>query len=255
MSPKILIYDIETSPLISLTWGTYKQNVAKVVQEWHMLSFAYKWLGEKRVYVVAQPDFKTRYKKDKTDDYGVAKKLWELFSEADITDAHNGDSFDIKKANSRFLYHGLGPYPEPKSTDTLKMVRKKFAQTSNKLNDISVFLGHGEKEKHEGIDLWWKCMNGDEKAWKKMIAYNKRDVELQEKAYLELRRWQTTGPDMRLYVGDRGVCRHCGSRNLVIHQKKYYANTTWRYQYRCQSCMGFTLSHTSHKLEELNLVN
>ena len=32
-APKILVYDIETSPLVSYTWQTFKTNVIKVKQQ------------------------------------------------------------------------------------------------------------------------------------------------------------------------------------------------------------------------------
>ena len=45
--PKILVYDLENSPLVSYTWGLYEQNVVGVQKDWYIMSFAYKWLGEK----------------------------------------------------------------------------------------------------------------------------------------------------------------------------------------------------------------
>ena len=62
---KILIVDIETTPLTSYTWGIYEQNVIKVVKDWKILCFAYKWLGEKNTEVVSLPEFTKRYAKDK----------------------------------------------------------------------------------------------------------------------------------------------------------------------------------------------
>ena len=50
-SPKILVIDIETSPLESWTWGIWDQNVSleQIKTEWTILSFAAKWLGKRPI--------------------------------------------------------------------------------------------------------------------------------------------------------------------------------------------------------------
>ena len=73
-----------------------------------MLSFAWKWADEKKVHCKALCDY-PGYAKNKTDDTPLIKDLWKLFDEADILIAHNGDRFDRRKANSRFL--GGRPLP------------------------------------------------------------------------------------------------------------------------------------------------
>ena len=43
---------------------------------------------------------------------------------------------------------------------------------SNKLDYVSKYLGIGEKVRHEGHELWVKCMEKDNAAWKRMKEYN-----------------------------------------------------------------------------------
>ena len=50
--PRILIYDIETSPIISYNWGIWEQNAIEVIEDWQILCFAYKWLDEKKTHIV-----------------------------------------------------------------------------------------------------------------------------------------------------------------------------------------------------------
>ena len=57
---RVLLYDIETVPNLAYVWGKWEQNVIRFESEWHMLCFAYKWLGEKKTHVVALPDFAGR---------------------------------------------------------------------------------------------------------------------------------------------------------------------------------------------------
>ena len=61
--------------------------------------FLHKWEGQKRAQVCALDDFPEEFKKDPENDEHVAKKLFDLFDEADIVIAHNGDRFDRRKAN------------------------------------------------------------------------------------------------------------------------------------------------------------
>src|SRR3990167_2337131 len=120
---KILLYDIENSPSLGWVWQKWETNVIDFDKEWYMLSFAFKWLGDKSVKSYALPDFKG-YNKDKTNDRQLVEKLHELISEADMIVHHNGDRHDIRKSNARFLYHGLTPPPPYKTIDTKKVAKR-----------------------------------------------------------------------------------------------------------------------------------
>ena len=122
---KVLFFDIETAPNMSYVWGQWQQDVIKHVDEWYILCFSYKWEDHKSTHVVALKDFEL-YDNDPGNDLQVVKKLWELLDEADIVIGHNSDAFDIKKANARFVYHGLGPPSHYQTVDTLKMARIHF---------------------------------------------------------------------------------------------------------------------------------
>ena len=233
---KILLYDIETAPLLSYTWGLYETNVIKVVKDWNMLSFAYKWYGGKKTHVKALPDYKN-YKKDMSDDSALVKDLWDLFNEADIIIGHNSDRFDIRKTNARFIKHGLLPPPPHKTIDTLKLARKYFKFDSNHLTDIGKFLDIGEKVQTGGFALWEGCMAGDKKSWKTMIKYNRQDVVLLEKIYEKMRPWMHNHPAVldRARIDDNDPhCLVCGSDKV---QRRGWGRTTankyQRYQCEC----------------------
>lgn len=232
--PKILIYDIETSPLISYTWGTFKQNVIKVIQESHILCFAYKWLGEDKTHIVALPQFKGQYKVDPTNDVKLIEKLHSLFDEADIVIAHNGDRFDQRKSKARFLVHGLKPPSPFRTIDTLKVARKHFALHSKKLDALGEILGVGRKVVHTGFSLWEGCMNGDEKSWQKMMEYNVQDVNLLEAVYYKLQGWIDNHPNLNVY-SEGNNCPVCKSTELEDADFKY-TNAGKYPQYHCKSC-------------------
>ena len=242
--PKILLMDLETSPNLGWIWGKYEQDVLAYEKEWRILCFAYKWLDKRGIVAHALPDFPLFYKKDTENDAGVVQKLWELLDEADIVIAHNGDQFDIKKSNARFLAHGMAPPSPYKTIDTLKLSRKHFRFNSNKLNDLAVHLGIGKKVETGGFKLWKGCMDGDLTSWKKMVKYNKQDVQLLEDVYLVLRPWSTTHPNLNLLQKTTHDCPICGED--ALQKRGFNITRTCKYQrYQCQSCGGWSQSRTS----------
>lgn len=238
LGPNILFLDVETSPIRGWTWGMHEQEVISVDQHSHMLSFSCKWQHEKRIKTFALPDF-PGYTKDLRNDKLLVTMLWNYISWADIVVAHNGDKFDMKKANARFVFHGLTPPPPVKTIDTLKIARRYFKFDSNKLDDLGKYLGLGEKLAHTGFKLWKDCMLGDMKAWKLMKQYNEQDIVLLEKIYMKLRSWDTSHPNTTVYKEGYGkekmVCKTCGSfcvqkRGVgVLRDKKYQ-------RIQCQDC-------------------
>lgn len=240
MKAKILIYDIETSPNLSYVWGKWQQDVIEYKEEWYILCFAYKWLGEKKTHVVSLPDFRL-YKKEPHNDREVVKKLHELFSEADVIVAHNGNSFDQKKSQARMLYHGFPPPSPYKQIDTKNVARKYFNMNSNKLDDIGKYLGVGSKLQTGGFDTWLGCMNGDVKAWKKMTKYNVQDVKLLEEVYIKLRPWITNHPSVSLLERKPDKCPKCGSGPIQRRGFRAHGTVSYKQQYQCMACKGWLL--------------
>lgn len=219
--PKVLLFDTENTPNLGYIWAKYQQDVIDYEHEWYMLCFSYKWMGQKKIYNKSLPDYKL-YKKEPTNDRELITDLWKLFDEADIIIAHNGDKFDIRKTNAKFLEHKLPVPSSYKTVDTLKIARKYFYLNSNKLDDIGKHLNIGRKievNKFGGFGLWKACMDGNKKAWKTMTKYCNQDVKLLEDVYNELKKWHVSHPDLTLYTGKRGCCKQCQSKRL---QKRGY---------------------------------
>lgn len=247
MTPKVLLYDIEIAPIVGTTWQLYDTNVVWTVQEWYILCFAYKWLGERQTYVVSQTDFKG-HKSGSNDDKAVVTKLWDLMNLADVVIAHNGNSFDQKKMRARVAYHKLGPHSPFQQIDTLRVARKEFGFSSNKLDDLGEFLGLGRKKKVDK-DLWRDCMAGETRAWKKMMAYNKQDVILLEKVYLELRPYMTNHPNISNIQGRPSSCPVCGVEGFMWAQG-FRITKTGRYRrWQCKACGSFVSNRNQEKGE------
>lgn len=241
---KILIFDIETSPIIAPTFSLFNKNPTShehIIQDWFMYSVAWKFLGKKKIHAVSLLDDKERFKKDHTDDYHVVKTMHDVLSDADLIVGHNVDAFDWKKLNTRFIYHGLPPLPKIRSVDTLKIAKKEFKFTSNKLDYIAQYLGVGAKmETPKG--LWNRALMGDKAALKTMVEYNKQDVQVTEDVYLKLRPFYTVHANLST-VDDKhnGACKcpKCNSENLNKRgTAKTNAGVFQRYQ--CQDCHGWS---------------
>lgn len=235
--PKILLFDIETMANLVYTWGKYEQDVIAYKRHWYMLSFAYKWLGENKTYVCSLPDYSI-YKKDKFNDYFLTKELWNLFNEADIVIAHNGQAFDVKKVTSRFLKHGFPPPSPYKQVDTKLVAKKYLKQDSNKLDDLGDYFGIGRKLTHEGFNLWLGCEAGDKASWKKMCQYNKQDVMLLEKVYNKLLPYITNHPNLAIYTGNNQSCPNCASSDIIKDGKSYRSSGIWQ-KWKCKSCTSW----------------
>lgn len=243
-SPRILLYDLEVTPILGWTYKMWEANVIRIERESYIMCFSYQWYGEKRIGNVAQPDNSDYYEGHPFDDYMVVRKLWSLMDEADIVVAHNANKFDNRIATARFLTHKLGPPSPYKSVDTLTSARRYFKMASNSLNDLCDSLELGSKSKDTHAHIWHACVNGDMVAWGKMKRYCNQDVMLLSNLYDKLRPFIASHPNMGSLNGEEDVCPRCGGSDL---QRRGFAHTaTCIYQrYQCNECGAWSRSRKS----------
>lgn len=236
--PRILLWDLETTPNIGATWGKWDQNVLWFEKPWYILCVGWKWLDEPEAHVFGIDDCPDSLAWD--DDSMVVKRIHALLEEADVIVAHNGDKFDEPKARARMIVHGMTP-PRPYSrVDTLKIARKEFQFTSNKLGDVASVLGLPEQKGDPGGLMSWKgCMDGDPEAWTRMKSYCKQDILTLEQVYLRLRPWSARHPNLATISDRPNVCPKCGEdKGFVSRGWQNNAVTRCR-QYRCNACGGY----------------
>lgn len=231
---KILILDIETSPLKAYVWSRWRQNIYldQTISEWFMICWSAKWLGsDEYIYDCVTPEEIL-----KEDDERITKKLWGLLDQATIVIAHNGVSFDIPKINSRFLMHRLPPPSPYRQIDTRIVASKQFGFSSNKLDALAGYFNIEHKDKTD-FQLWVDCLNGDQKALDYMLSYNIKDIAILEKVYLRLRPWIKNHPNVGIYMErDHKVCPSCGSSNISEDGSSYYTNVNKYTMHRCGGC-------------------
>jgi len=229
--PKILLFDIETSPMEILTWGLYKQRppYQNVVKEWSILSWSAKWLFSSEI--ISQSV--TTQEAINREDGSIIKRLWDLVDTANIIVGHNSNKFDIRKANVRFIKNNLPPPSSYQSIDTLLISKRYFAFSSYTLDYLTNLFDLTGKM-HTSFDLWKRCIAGDKEALEEMRIYNEQDVRALEDLYIKLRPWIKSHPNLNLYVeSENSICPNCGSDNLTFCGE-YYTTVSRFNSFRCE---------------------
>lgn len=231
--PKILLLDIETSPLITYTWGLFDQNIGlnQVKEHTYILSWSAKFLGQDKVYYMDN-----RNAKHFSNDKKIVQGLVDLINKSDYIVGHNLKRFDIKKINYRCIVNNIKRPKPVEQIDTLIIAKRNFAFDSNKLEHLAKILKAKNKKmtKREfaGFDLWLECMSGNKKAWNEMRLYNIQDTITLEDVFNKLQPWAKEANFMHLV--DNIQCS-CGSESF---EKKGVRRTlTGLYQrYKCKNC-------------------
>lgn len=236
---QVLFLDIETSPLLAYCWGLWDQNVGlnQIQVDWYCIAWAAKWMNDPKSKVIYRDQ---RDKDDIENDKEILEEMWDLLDQADWVIGHNLDKFDLKKLNTRFIMHGMKPPSSFRTEDTLKMARRKFSFTSNKLAYLTdklctkyKKLNHG---KFAGFELWKQSLSRNPKAWQEMEKYNIYDVLSLEELYHILAPWASK-INYQLYTDENSeetVCS-CGSKDFYENGNAFTASGKYK-RYRCSVC-------------------
>ena len=198
--PRVLIYDIETAPLLGYCWSLWDNNIGlnQIHSDWHVLSWAAKWMGEDDVYYQDQRDVQ-----NVEDDKQLLQGIWKLLDECDFVITQNGKKFDQKKLNARFVIHGMKPPSTYRHIDVLQIAKSQFGFTSNKLQYMTETLCKKYKKsghaKFSGFELWSECLRGNVEAWTEMENYNILDILSLEELYSIISPWDAKLPNFDVY--------------------------------------------------------
>lgn len=232
--PKILLLDIETAPIHGNFWQLGKQYIRadQIEEDWFIFGWSAKWLLSTEM----MSDFVTPKEAVKRDDKRIMTSIHKLISDADILIGHNIKKFDIPKLKTRFFLNGLKPPMPYQLLDTLSVAWKEFAFSSAKLNYLSKIILSKEKIKTE-FELWVRCEAGEQEALDYMEEYCRKDTELLEEVYIELRPWMTQHCNLPVIMDAKEpACINCGSFEFT-DEIGYYTTPQNRYEaVRCASC-------------------
>lgn len=248
-APKILVLDIETAPILAYVWGLFDQNIglSQIHKDWYVMSWAAKWVGSKEVYYSDQ-----RNEKNIENDSKMLKKIWSLLDEADVIITQNGIKFDNKKLNARFVSHKMPPPSSFRHIDTLRIAKKYFAFTSNKLEYMThTFNKKYKKLKHArfaGFELWSECLKGNVKAWQEMEKYNRYDVLALEELYLNtLRKWDQS---INFNVFSDSFQNRCTCGSVDFKDKGFRFTNTGKFQKSVCALCGKERVHKENLLSK-----
>jgi hypothetical protein len=217
--PKVLFYDLETSYIITeeYKWGIWDERPIEqhVIQDWQVLTIAWKWLGEKKIYCLGQDDYPD-YVPGKINDKSLLESFWDVIQEADVIVAHNGDQFDAKKLRTRMIIQGLQPYSPTKQYDTKKAYKRVGAFTSNKLIHLATDTGSAAKGDPGGFKTWKGCVAGEPKAWAHMKKYNKQDIPPLEGLYTTIVPWDPQAPSLNVLADKPNSCTVCLGTSVIM---------------------------------------
>lgn len=241
--PKILLFDIETSPLVTHTWSLYGEQsigVNQIVRDWEILSWSAKWLDQNKAMYRDQ-----RNNKKIINDYKMIKAIWKLLNEADVVITQNGKKFDVRKLNAKFVENKLGPPSSFKHIDTRMLAKSKFDLPSYSLEYMTKKFCKKYKKlksrKFIGHELWTECIAGNIKAWKEMEAYNKMDVLALEELYYFFQGWDSTINHNLYNDSATAVCNSCGHDEFQKIGFGFTASGKFQ-RYRCKNCGSETRS-------------
>jgi hypothetical protein len=239
---KILLYDLETAPLLAHIWSPWDKFVTheRLVHDSFILTWAAKWLGDDEVLY----DALTGEEAIEQNDSRIVDNLAEMIREADIVVAHNGDKFDVPMLNNRLLKHGLEPIPPVRSIDTCQLSKRNFRLAYNKLDYLGEFLGVGKKIKTDW-SLWERAYHGDEEGIAEMTDYNIQDVVLLENVFDRLVPYVRNFPRLvnAAYEGEE-KCPYCGSYDL--QRRGYHQTNVSNFQrFQCKTCKRYSRQRKS----------
>lgn len=241
--PRILFYDVETTPIRAYVWRTGKQFIdhSSIVNgdRTKIICICYKWSDERTVHAL------TWDMKNQSCD-GIVEQFSKIIAKADVAIAHNGDQFDVKQINTQRLLSGKPPIAWPTTEDSLKQLRQIFYLPSYRLGYVSKLLLKKGKSKMVFQDWVDIVEHKSEKALNKMVKYCKMDVKLLADAYEIVRPFLKAKVNRALIT--KGDCKSCGSAN--VHRKGTVTLASGKYaRFQCQDCGHIYRSSTSLKEE------
>lgn len=273
---KVLIYDIETSPLWARIWRLGDQTVrhgqlVPVGDSYGIISIAYAWNDGSPIKVLSW-DMETG------STGGLIEEFDKIIRQADVSIGKNSERFDVKHINTQRLINNLPPLPEwINCTDDMeRQMRRFFIFPSYSLDYFSKVFGFGGKVKMEWSD--WEAIDNlrvinsirnkerfrvpqlqaicqtlfkndyteihrlGKQAFKKMLYYNKKDVS-------DTRRgWNKIAPHVRPKLNmnaiaraqglDKLVCTVCGSDKIIKNGTKVQGNQIIQ-RYHCNAHGGY----------------
>ena len=240
--PRIIGYDLETLPTVAFVWDAKTDYIGydQVIKESSIVCASWMELGSSKPRSISMLDydFDSIY-----DDEQLSLDIAKELGSADLLIGQNSSRFDRKVLNERLVYWDHPCMPPVLELDILTKSRQSFKRWSHRLDARGKSSGLGGKDK-VSWELWRNIAMMDfggsrkkgEDAIRKMVRYNKRDVELMLQVYEREKPFYHNHPSLPLLSGIQEMaCSTCSSRRLT--RQGIRPSKTGSYQrYQCQDC-------------------
>lgn len=247
---KLLILDIETSPILAFVWSLFGQDRIPddmIEEPSYTMCYSVAWYGSK----VITTKVVRRTSSDKPNKVAL-QWLADRIEEADAVVTYNGKKFDLPILQREFLEAGVRNPAVDNHIDLYRDVVTKLNFASGKMGYVAKRLGVALKVKHGGIAMWLGCRKGDRGTWAEMIRYNRQDIRVTAAMYLKLRHLVANHPNVAIKApgrpplddGMRPECRNCGS-DRVSRNGYRRTQTGIHVRYVCQKCGAVHKSPTN----------
>ncbi len=235
--PRVMFFDIETSPCLAYVWGCGKQFVAakQLKKERKVISIGYLFEGDKEVKVLRMDLSKHDINKfDDDADKAMLKAFVSVYNSADLVVAHNGRRFDRARIRARLVKYNLPDLDMSIPFDDSYTMTKAIDFTSHKLDHLGRYLETGQKDSID-YEVWLKVMMGSKKALSEMCNYMKTDVIRLRSAYIKLKPYAKSKLNLSAFNDQAEMCPCCGSNDFRKSSIRY-TNTGQYQSYLCKSC-------------------
>ena len=172
------------------------------------------------------------------------RTMWEWVNESDAITGHNMKRFDLPKLMGGFIEYGWTPPSPVQVIDTLSEARRIAGWESNTLDSLCKRLGVKAKSDKYDPKIAQAAVDGDEKAQKKLRAYNIGDVAASTALYDRLRGY-IKHPHLGQFTGDVWSCGNCGETDLSNHRDGEAHTYLQKYRrYQCPRCGAWMRGNT-----------
>ncbi len=231
IKPKILIYDIETSPCKGWFWRTGKQviNANQILEFGKIICISYRFTHWPEGQV------KNLSWNKHQNDAKMCMDFYKIADRADVLVGHNGDNFDKKWLNTRLAFHGHPTLIHQTTEDTLKQARQQFNLPSFRLGFLCKYFGIEEKLVTK-TGLWDRVVfQNNRESLKDMMEYCDQDVLILDKLYKRIWPYIKHKINIGIFNDVKNICPKCGSKHR--RNKGYRYTSVGKYQdWLCKNC-------------------
>ena len=135
------------------------------------------WRG--KIKILRGDDYKN-WKKKRSDDYRLAKDIYNELKKYDIWIAHNGVKFDVPFLRTRLMRRRF-QVPPFKIVDPVKLARRHLRMGYNSLEQIASHLGYEGKTRVDSKHWLRASLDGSSTSLNYIVKHCAIDVDLLEK--------------------------------------------------------------------------